>query len=70
MAYSDKVIDYSENPRHAGSLDRNDPSVGTGLVGSPGDGEVIKLQIKVDPDTGLIAMARFKTLVTELEELI
>ena len=60
MAYSEKVIDYSENPRYAGSLDANDPCVGTALVGSPRAGEVIKLQIRVNPATGLIAQACFK----------
>ncbi|MCZ2102940.1 MAG: iron-sulfur cluster assembly scaffold protein [Comamonadaceae bacterium] len=61
MAYSDKVQDYFENPRNAGSLDPNDPLVGTALVGTPASGEVIRLQIKVDPQTGRIAQARFKT---------
>lgn len=61
MAYSEKIVEYSGNPRNVGSLDRNDPTVGTGLVGSPRSGEVIKLQIKVDPETGVIAQARFRT---------
>jgi nitrogen fixation protein NifU and related proteins len=61
MAYSDKVIDHYENPRNVGSFDKGDDTVGTGMVGAPACGDVMKLQIKVDPDTGLIADARFKT---------
>ena len=61
MAYSDKVIDHYENPRNVGSFDRADESVGTGMVGAPACGDVMKLQIKVDPATGLIEDARFKT---------
>lgn len=61
MAYSDKVIDHYENPRNVGSFDKNDPEVGTGMVGAPACGDVMKLQIKVDPQTGLIEDARFKT---------
>ena len=61
MAYSDKVIDHYENPRNVGALDKADPSVGTGMVGAPACGDVMKLQIKVNPDTGLIEDARFKT---------
>jgi nitrogen fixation NifU-like protein len=61
MAYSDKVIDHYENPRNVGSFDKGDDSVGTGMVGAPACGDVMKLQIKVDPDTGLIQDARFKT---------
>ena len=61
MAYSDKVVDHYENPRNVGTLDRNDESVGTGMVGAPACGDVMKLQIKVDPATGLIEDARFKT---------
>ena len=61
MAYSDKVLDHYENPRNVGSLDKNDPQVGTGMVGAPACGDVMKLQIKVDPQTGLIQDARFKT---------
>src|SRR5437667_8032846 len=59
MAYSDKVIDHYENPRNVGSLDANDPSVGTGLVGAPACGDVMKLQIKVVD--GIIEDAKFKT---------
>ena len=60
MAYSDKVIDHYENPRNVGSFDKNDPTVGTGMVGAPACGDVMKLQIKVDAD-GIITDARFKT---------
>ena len=59
MAYSDKVIDHYENPRNVGSLDKNDESVGTGLVGAPACGDVMKLQIKVEG--GIITDAKFKT---------
>src|SRR5688572_3101341 len=61
MAYSDKVIDHYENPRNVGSFDKGDATVGTGMVGAPACGDVMKLQIKVDPATGLIQDARFKT---------
>ena len=61
MAYSEKVIDHYENPRNVGSFDKGDESVGTGMVGAPACGDVMKLQIKVDPATGLIEDARFKT---------
>ena len=61
MAYSDKVIDHYENPRNVGSFDKGDDRVGTGMVGAPACGDVMKLQIKVDPSTGLIEDARFKT---------
>ena len=61
MAYSDKVLDHYENPRNVGVLDKADPNVGTGMVGAPACGDVMKLQIKVNPDTGLIEDARFKT---------
>lgn len=61
MAYSDKVLDHYNHPRNVGSLDKKDPSVGTGLVGAPECGDVMKLQIKVNPDTGIIEDARFKT---------
>jgi len=61
MAYSDKVIDHYENPRNVGSFDKSDPSVGTGMVGAPACGDVMKLQIKVDDDTGIITDAKFKT---------
>ena len=60
MAYSDKVIDHYENPRNVGSFDKNDADVGTGMVGAPACGDVMKLQIKVDAD-GIIRDARFKT---------
>jgi nitrogen fixation protein NifU and related proteins len=61
MAYSDKVIDHYENPRNVGSFDKSDETIGTGMVGAPACGDVMKLQIKVDPTTGLIEDARFKT---------
>ena len=61
MSYSDKVIDHYENPRNVGSFDKNDIDVGTGMVGAPACGDVMKLQIKVDHDTGIITDARFKT---------
>ena len=60
MAYSDKVIDHYENPRNVGTLDKNDPSVGTGLVGAPACGDVMRLQLKVSDD-GIIQDAKFKT---------
>ena len=60
MAYSDKLLDHYENPRNVGTLDKDDPSVGTGLVGAPACGDVMRLQIKVSPD-GVIEDARFKT---------
>lgn len=61
MAYSAKVVDHYENPRNVGSFDKGDGTVGTGMVGAPACGDVMKLQIKVDPATGLIEDARFKT---------
>jgi len=61
MAYSDKVIDHYENPRNVGSFDKNDPTVGTGMVGAPACGDVMKLQIKVNESTGIIEDAKFKT---------
>ena len=61
MAYSDKVIDHYENPRNVGSFDKGDDTVGTGMVGAPACGDVMKLQIKVNPATGLIEDARFMT---------
>jgi nitrogen fixation protein NifU and related proteins len=61
MAYSDKVIDHYENPRNVGSFDKADDNVGTGMVGAPACGDVMKLQIKVNPHTGLIEDAKFKT---------
>ena len=60
MAYSDKVLDHYENPRNVGSLDKDDPNVGTGMVGAPACGDVMKLQIQVD-DNGIITDAKFKT---------
>jgi nitrogen fixation protein NifU and related proteins len=60
MAYSDKVIDYVENPRNFGTLDKEDDNVGTGLVGAPACGDVMRLQIKVS-DEGVIQDAKFKT---------
>ena len=60
MAYSDKVIEHYENPRNVGSLDKNDPSVGTGLVGAPACGDVMKLQLRIT-DEGIIEDAKFKT---------
>lgn len=59
MAYSDKVLDHYENPRNVGSLDKNSPNVGTGMVGAPACGDVMKLQIQVDD--GIITDAKFKT---------
>ena len=61
MAYSNKVIDHYENPRNVGSLPNDDSNVGTGLVGAPECGDVMKLQVKVNPDTGVIDDAKFKT---------
>jgi nitrogen fixation NifU-like protein len=60
MAYSDKVIDHYENPRNVGAMDKGDPTVGTGMVGAPACGDVMKLQIKVGAD-GVIQDAKFKT---------
>ena len=61
MAYSEKVVEHYENPRNVGSFDKGDESVGTGMVGAPACGDVKKLQIKVNPATGLIEDAKFKT---------
>ena len=61
MAYSDKVIDHYENPRNVGSFNKDDADIGTGMVVAPACGDVMKLQIKVDPITGIIQDARFKT---------
>jgi nitrogen fixation NifU-like protein len=61
MAYSEKVVDHYENPRNVGSFEKGDDSVGTGMVGAPACGDVMKLQIKVDQVTGLITDAKFKT---------
>ncbi len=61
MAYSQKVLDHYSNPRNVGSMDKNDPSVGTGMVGAPECGDVMKLQIKVNEATNIIEDAKFKT---------
>lgn len=61
MPYSEKVLEHAENPRNVGTLDKNDPNVGTGLVGAPACGDVMRLQIKVDPLTDTITDAKFKT---------
>jgi nitrogen fixation NifU-like protein len=61
MAYSDKVIDHYNHPRNVGSLDKTSRDVGTGMVGAPECGDVMKLQVKVNPDTGVIEDAKFKT---------
>ena len=61
MAYSTKVLEHFNNPRNVGSFDKDDPMVGTGIVGAPECGDVMKLQIKVNPLTGLIEDAKFKT---------
>ena len=60
MAYSEKVLEHYENPRNVGSFDKNDPTVGTGLVGAPACGDVMKLQLKIS-DAGIIEDAKFKT---------
>ena len=61
MPYSEKVLDHYSNPRNVGSFDATDPDVGTGLVGAPECGDVMKLQVKVNPETGVIDDAKFKT---------
>ncbi len=61
MSYSKTLLDHFNNPRNVGSLDRNDPAVGTGMVGAPACGDVMKLQVKVDPESGVIEEACFKT---------
>ena len=61
MSYSEKVIDHYENPRNVGSMSKDDADVGTGLVGAPACGDVMKLQIRVDEATGVIQDAKFKT---------
>ena len=61
MAYSNKVLDHYNHPRNVGSLDKSDAHVGTGMVGAPECGDVMKLQIKVNPETGIIDDAKFKT---------
>jgi nitrogen fixation protein NifU and related proteins len=61
MAYSDKVLDHYNNPRNVGSMDKSSTDVGTGMVGAPECGDVMKLQVKVNPETGIIEDAKFKT---------
>jgi nitrogen fixation protein NifU and related proteins len=61
MAYSEKVVEHYNNPRNVGSLPKEDPNVGTGLVGAPECGDVMKLQMKINPDTQVIEEAKFKT---------
>src|SRR6202142_1346970 len=61
MAYSDKVVDHYEHPRNVGSLPKEDPNVGTGLVGAPERGDVMRLQMKINPETQIIEEAKFKT---------
>ena len=61
MAYSDKVVDHYSNPRNVGSLPKEDPNVGTGLVGAPECGDVMKLQMRINPETQVIEEAKFKT---------
>jgi len=61
MAYSDKVIDHYENPRNVGTLDKTDEAVGTGLVGAPACGDVMRLQLRINPETDVIEDAKFKT---------
>ena len=61
MAYSNKVLDHYNHPRNVGSFDKSDPSVGTGMVGAPECGDVMKLQVKVNPETSVIEDAKFKT---------
>lgn len=61
MAYSEKVLDHYENPQNVGTLDKDDVNVGTGLVGAPACGDVLRLQIKVNPETKIIEDAKFKT---------
>lgn len=61
MAYSDKVIDHYQNPKNVGTLDKSSKNVGTGLVGAPECGDVMRLQIEVDDETGVISDAKFKT---------
>ena len=61
MAYSEKVLDHYKNPRNVGSLPKDDPNVGTGLVGAPECGDVMKLQMRINPQTEVIEDAKFKT---------
>ena len=70
MAYSDKVIDHYENPRNVGSFDKGDDAVGTGMVGAPACGDVMKLQIKVNPATGLIEDAQLQDLRLRLGDRV
>ncbi len=63
MAYSEKVIDHYANPRNVGSMDKSDPNVGTGMVGAPECGDVMKLQVKVNPTTGIIETPSLKRSV-------
>jgi nitrogen fixation protein NifU and related proteins len=61
MSYSEKVLDHYNHPRNVGALDKGDPNVGTGMVGAPECGDVLRLQLKVNPETGVIEDAKFKT---------
>ena len=61
MAYNDKVLDHYSNPRNVGALDKSDPNVGTGIVGAPECGDVMKLQMRINPETQVIEEAKFKT---------
>ena len=61
MSYSEKVLDHYNHPRNVGALDKSDPNVGTGMVGAPECGDVLRLQLKVNPETGVIEDAKFKT---------
>jgi nitrogen fixation NifU-like protein len=61
MAYSEKILEHYERPRNVGAFDKNDPTVGTGVVGAPECGDVMKLQVKINPETGIIEDAKFKT---------
>lgn len=69
MSYSNKVLDHYTNPRNVGSLDKSSADVGTGLVGAPECGDVMKLQIKVNPETNVIEDAKFKTSVAGQQSL-
>ncbi len=68
MAYTDKLLDHYENPRNVGVLDKNAKNIGTGIVGAPACGDVMKLQIQVD-DNGMIVDAKFKTFGVDLRSL-
>ena len=61
MAYSDKVIEHYENPRNVGTMDKDDDAVGTGLVGAPACGDVMRLQVRINPETQIVEDAKFKT---------